>query len=108
MTEPQSSLTEGDGNCRGGGDISDDDGGWHSDGEVEKQWTWQWMAALMVDAAIDGGDVIGCCSGEDGGESSEIFDYSVEPGSHSVETLAFGYCRVSINLDSKLPSGYDN
>jgi hypothetical protein len=30
-------------------------------GEVERGWMWQWMAALRVDAAIDGIGVVGCC-----------------------------------------------
>ena len=72
-------------------------------GEVERGWMWQWMAALRADAAIYDIGVVGCCrrgglqwrwratvtvinnraggrAGEDRGESSDIFDYSVEPG----------------------------
>ena len=30
------------------------------DGKVERQWMWQWTAALMADVAIDGGSVVGC------------------------------------------------
>ena len=89
-TEPQSSSTEGDGSCRGGGgdssNIDNGDGGGRRrrrrrcratadvamDGSCDgEQWQWR----VMV---INNGE--GGRAGEDGGESSEIFDYSVEPG----------------------------
>jgi len=56
-----------------------------SDGECGNRW-WlcHWLLSALADS--DGDDGInnreGKWAGEDGGESSEIFDYSVEPGSN--------------------------
>jgi hypothetical protein len=30
------------------------------DGKIERRLMWQWVAALMADASIDGGIVVGC------------------------------------------------
>jgi hypothetical protein len=88
----QSLLTEGNGRCQGGSNVSNEDSG----GRRQQQG----RAMVGVDVAIDNRGVVGCrwhwqtamgteddeiiinyregdWVGEDGGEFSEIFDYLI-------------------------------